>query len=221
MPVVFSEVVEAVELVLGAAGRVVRSTMRLHSDDCTPQYVLRVSLCGVTEIEETISEMYARIIALLALKGGEHCHANPDHLPFIAGRIALTVEAALQASISSHAVWVDLCEKCEQPLEVVLDVRPASSESVSEFSGGLGGSGGWFGAGGGGGGVGLLNGGAGGEGADGALLIFQIAEDNSLLDIDAFVTTGSFLWTRRPDVDRIEVVAIGGGGGGASGGRLI
>lgn len=186
-----------------------------------PEYRLRVSHCGILEINQSIPEMHARIIALLAFEGGKHCRSHPEHFQFIMERIAITVEAALQFHISSHAAWLRLCSENTQPLEIHVEAITSIPPGADEFSGGTGGNGGWFGAGGGGGGGGLFNGGAGGDGAAGALLILQIAADGSLLDIDAFVTPGSFLFTRRSDIDSVTVIAIGGGGGGASGGPSV
>ncbi|WP_156670015.1 hypothetical protein [Mycobacterium sp. E3305] len=173
------------------------------------------------EIDEAISKMYARIIALLALAGGTHCRDHPEHLPFIMGTIARTIEAALQHNISSHCAWLDLCENYEQPFQIDLATITPHVESNDPFRGGRGGSGGWFGAGGGGGGFGLLNGGEGGPGADGAVFIFQIAEDNSPVDVDVFVTPGTSEAAIRPDAHTLEIVCVGGGGGGAAGGRWI
>jgi hypothetical protein len=196
--------------------------MSSRTDEDAPRYRLRVTHCGVTEIDETISKMHARIIALLALAGGAHCRDNPEHLPFIMGTIARTIEAALQHDISSHCAWLDLCENDEQAIQVDLAaITTAHFTPTDPLGGGIGGSGGWFGAGGGGGGGGLLNSGAGGPGADGAVLTLQIAEDNSLLDVDAFVTPGTFEVDIRPGMHQIKIVAVGGGGGGAAGGRWI
>lgn len=195
--------------------------MSSSDDEDAPRYRLRVSHCGVVEIDETISKMHARIIALLALAGGTHCREHPHHLPFIMGTIARTIEAALQHDISSHCAWLDLCQNYEQPLQVDLAAITQHVESNGPFSGGAGGSGGWFGAGGGGGGGGLLDGGAGGPGADGAVFIFQIAEDDSPVDVDAFVIPGTSEMAIRPDAHTLEIVCVGGGGGGAAGGRWI
>jgi hypothetical protein len=196
--------------------------MSSRNDEGAPGYRLRVSHCGVTEIDETISKMHARIIALLALAGGTHCRDYPEHLPFIMGTIARTIEAALQHDNSSHCAWLDLCENFEQPIQVDLaTIAPPHFEPTDPFSGGTGGSGGWFGAGGGGGGFGMLNGGVGGPGADGAVLTLQIAEDNSLLDVDALVTPGTSELDIRPGMYEIRVIAVGGGGGGGAGGRWI
>lgn len=194
--------------------------MNSRDDGDAPRHRLRVSRCGIIEIDEAISKMHAQIIALLAIAGGTHCREHPEHLPFIMGTIARTIEAALQHDISSHCTWLDLCEKYEQPIQVDLAVIAPHSESPDPFRGGVGGSGGWFGAGGGGGGFGLLDGGAGGPGADGAVFIFQIAEDNSPVDVDAFVTPGTSEMAIRPDAHTFEIVCVGGGGG-AAGGRWI
>lgn len=195
------------------------------SDQDSPQYLLRVSHCGAMEIHEAISVLHGRVIAVLALEGEMHCRDFPEHISFIMGKIALEIEAALQHRITSHSRWLNLCDNCdseEQTIQVQLEVIPAAhSGTTNAFSGGIGGAGGLFGAGGGGGGAGLLDGGAGGFGADGAALVFQIAHDNSLLDIDAFVTPGTFDAALRPDAHRVKVVAIGGGGGGGSGGPSL
>jgi hypothetical protein len=195
--------------------------MNSRNDEDALRYRLQVSHCGVMEIDETISKMHARIIALLALAGGTHCRDHPEHLPFIMGTIARTIEAALQHDISSHCAWLDLCQNYEQPIQMDLEAIPPHSESTDPFRGGTGGTGGWFGAGGGGGGFGLLNGGAGGPGADGAVLTLQIAEDNSLLDIDALVIPGTSAVDIRPETHQIRIIAVGGGGGGGAGGRWI
>lgn len=188
----------------------------------TPIYRLQISHRGAIEIDETISEMHARIIALLTLAGGAHCKDHPDHLPFVMGTIARTIEAALQKNIPFHSAWLNLCENYEETIQVHLEaIRPVHSEPTGPSSGGVGGSGGWFGAGGGGGGAGLLYGGAGGPGADGAAFILQITEDNSPLDIDVLVTPGTSEVAIRPGAHRVEIVGVGGGGGGAGGGRWI
>lgn len=196
--------------------------MSSRNDEEAAEYRLRVSHLGVIEIDETISKMHARIIALLTLAGGTHCREHPAHLPFVMGTIARTIEAALQHDISSHCAWLDLCDHYEQPIQVDLGViTPPHLEPADPFSGGTGGSGGWFGAGGGGGGFGMLSGGAGGPGADGAVFALQFAEDNSPLDIDAFVTPGEFQFDIRPGMHKITIIAVGGGGGGGAGGRWI
>jgi hypothetical protein len=186
------------------------------------QYRLRVSRNEVIKIDEIISEMHARIIGLLALAGGKHCEKHPEHLSFIMATMARTIEAALQQHISSHSVWLNLCEDSEQAIQVDLEsIRPASSEPPDPSSGGTGGSGGWFGGGGGGGGTGLFYAGAGGAGADGAAFVLQIAEDNSPLDVDALVTPGTSDVDIRPGAHTFEIILVGGGGGGAAGGRWI
>src|SRR5277367_5992360 len=105
--------------------------MSSRKDEDAPSYRLRVSHCGVMEIDETISKMDARIIALLALAGGTHCRDHPEHLPFIMGTIARAIEAALQHDISSHCAWLDLCENYEQTIQVDLAViTPAHFEPI-------------------------------------------------------------------------------------------
>ncbi|MEV0761704.1 hypothetical protein [Nocardia sp. NPDC050435] len=182
------------------------------------RYRLQVLHLGRVEIDASIAEIHAQMIALLAVEGGKYCRRYPDHTFFLMGRILQTVEASLQGDVSAHSQWLRLCESYQQTIQIELEavVTPAE-DSIDQFSGGAGGNGGWFGAGGGGGGTGLLNGGVGGSGAAGAMLIFQVGGDGSLLDIDAFVVPGSFLWSRRSDTKEVRVIAIGGGGGGGGG----
>lgn len=188
-----------------------------------PEYRLVVSHRGITEIDTSISEMHAQVIALIAIVGGDYCQKNPQHVPFVMGTIARTIEEAMQLDLSAHATWLDLCENYEETIRVDLKALTSSiySEPVNPFTGGIGGCGRWFGAGGGGGGPGLFEGGAGGPGAGGAGFLFHIADDDSGVDINALVTPQTSQTRIWPDSQRIEVVAIGGGGAGGPGGCLI
>lgn len=138
------------------------------------------------------------------------------------GRIAETVEASLQCRPSAHRKWTDLYSNHAPTLAVQLDVSEAGEPTAADaHSGGIGGNGRLFGAGGGGGGPGLLVGGAGGFGADGAAMVFQVASDWSLIDIETFVSPGSSTHDVRPDAYALKVILIGGGGGGGLGGHLV
>jgi hypothetical protein len=186
------------------------------------EYILRVSQDGEMRIQEVISVMHGRVITLLAVEGAKHCVEFPGHREFLMGRIALEIEAALQPKISSHSEWLALCDTAGEVIQVELQVIwNTQGAMVDVFAGGIGGAGAMFGAGGGGGGAGLLIGGAGGCGAAGAAILFHIAHDSSLLDIDAFVTPGKFEAAVRPDTHSIKVALVGGGGGGGSGAPLV
>lgn len=204
-------------------GRGSGSAMKASAGEELPRYRLRVSHRGIVEIDTTISEIHTRVIALIAVAGGQHSRNHPQHLPYIMGTIARTVEEALQSNVAAHSKWVTLCDNYEEPLQVNLEVGASStcSEVIDPFSGGIGGSGGLFGAGGGGGGFGLFEGGAGGPGAPGAGYLFQIADDDTGVDINALVTPGTSEVRIWPSTQRIEVLAVGGGGGGGAGRSLI
>lgn len=197
--------------------------MKARAREEPPRYRLRVSHCGNSEIEAMISEMHARVIALIAVAGGQHSRKHPQHLPYIMGTIARTIEEALQPNVAAHSRWLSLRENYNETFQVTLEAGASSTclEAIDPFSGGMGGSGGLFGAGGGGGGFGLFEGGAGGPGAPGAGFLFQIAEDDTGVDINALVTPGASEVRIWPSTQRIEIVAVGGGGGGGAGGPLI
>jgi hypothetical protein len=173
---------------------------------------LRVSRDHVA-VEAEISLLHARVIMLLASIGAEHCLQEPSHDPVVHGRLAQTIEGALQQTPSAHVVWLRLCERTELPIQVDvmgLDAR----DGASWDDGGDGGDGAWPGGGGGGGGV---SSGTGGSGGDGALVMFHLAEDGTLVDVEALVMSGTSTWTCPEGVVRAKLVGCGGGGGGGGG----
>lgn len=185
-----------------------------------PNPKLRILQGGTVIIDTSVSELHARSIALLAWQGGIHCSAYPGDWPVVMGRIALTIEAALQDDIAAHTAWLRLCETCESLLQVELHGSGSfTPEADGSFSGGAGGDACWFGGGGGGGGDGIRIGGPGGDGAAGGLVIFMFAEDGALIDVDVYVMPGSSQWIMPAGVHRLKLFAMGGGGGGAGGRR--
>ena len=186
----------------------------------TMLHSLRVSHRGTVLIDTQISQLHARTIALIAWTGGEHVRQFPIHAPVVIARLILTIEASLQEAPSAHRVWCSLVESSGDD-SIDVDVRGVSGRpgSAGHQGGGGGGSAAWpsGGGGGGGAGAGLERGGPGGDGADGAIVIFQVAADEGLLDVDAIVTPGSGTWHRRADTRYLKVIAFGAGGGGAAG----
>jgi hypothetical protein len=49
------------------------------------------------------------------------------------------------------------------------------------------------------------------------LVIFQYSSDRRIIDVEAFVTPGSFTWICPKGVELVDVIAVGGGGGGGGG----
>jgi len=134
------------------------------------------------------------------------------------GRIAFTIEDALQENLACHAAWVRLCAKQTNiPVDVQVTGLSGTSgaDAPREGIGGDGGKGAWPGGGGGGGGAGPNDTGVGGEGADGAIVLFEYSRDGQLVDVEAFVTPGAFKWICPHGVEFVKVIAIGGGGGGS------
>ena len=182
-------------------------------------HTLRVSRASHLIFESSISELYAKIIALLGWAVALHTAEVPADAPVLMGRIMLTIEDSLQENAAWHAAWMDLCAKRgATPIEVEvtgLSARPGGNAADAEVGGG-GGTGAWPGGGGGGGGAGPCGGPPGGNGADGALVIFEYSSDRRIIDVEAFVTPGASQWICPKGVELIDVIAIGGGGGGGS-----
>jgi hypothetical protein len=170
-------------------------------------------------VEAEISLVHARVIMLLSTIGAEHCLHEPAHAPVVHARLVQTIEGALQQTPRAHGVWLRLCERPEHPIRIDvmgLDAR----DGASRDAGGDGGDGAWPGGGGGGGGGGALSG-TGGSGGEGALVIFHLAEDGTLVDVEALVMAGTSTWTCPEGVVRVKLVGCGGGGGGGGGAALL
>lgn len=170
-------------------------------------HTLRVSRASHLIFESSISELYAKIIALLGWAVALHTAEVPADAPVLMGRIMLTIEDSLQENAAWHAAWMDLCAKRgATPIEVEvtgLSARPGGNAADAEVGGG-------------GGGAGPCGGPPGGNGADGALVIFEYSSDRRIIDVEAFVTPGASQWICPKGVELIDVIAIGGGGGGGS-----
>jgi len=164
-------------------------------------------------VEAPLSPLHARVIALLSRLGAEHCSDAPDDAPVVRARLAQVIEGALQRTPTAHRAWQRLCERPDRPIDI--EITLSAKEGISETTGGGGGGVGAFPGGGGGGGGG---GGPGGAGGDGAMVLFLLAADDRLVDVEAFVTPGTSSWTCPEGVVRVKLVGCGGGGGGAGGG---
>jgi hypothetical protein len=187
------------------------------------RYELKVSRDGDLIFVAPITEMYAKIIALLGWAIPRRLSTFPQDAPILMGRMILTIEDAIQET-ELHSIWIALCAECGvAPIDVeVLGLSASAGKCFAHLDvGGGGGDGGWPAGGGGGGGGGLTVGGPGGSGAGGALVIFQRSSFGALVDVDVLVTPGEFNWVCPMGVEYVDTILIAGGGAGGSYGPVL
>lgn len=184
-------------------------------------YFLRVSQGGHLVFMASISELYARSLALLSMVLSKHLEEEPSHAPVLLGRVVLTVEDALQTNNLAHKAWTDLYATGHSvPVELeIIGLKTYAETGLGSGVGGAGGEGAWPGGGGGGGGNGEEAGGAGGGGGGGALALLVFDEEGNIFDVEVFVTEGSSNWVCQAGMHKVKAILIGGGGGGGNGGQ--
>ena len=183
-------------------------------------YGLRVARAGTIVLEVAVSKMYARSIALVVLVGAEHCAERPTHATAFHSVLARLIEASLQDTPQAHRAWTTLLTSSDrEPVDVqLIDLGGANGAAAQTATmGGAGGGGAWPAGGGGGGGAGLVEAADGGDGANGAIAILHFDPNDDLVDIEAFVTPGSFQYPRPAHTTKIKVCVWGAGGGGGGG----
>ncbi|MGV3525425.1 MAG: hypothetical protein ACO1RX_14435 [Candidatus Sericytochromatia bacterium] len=171
--------------------------------------------------ETHIEAFHARVISLLAQQIGTYVAERPQDESAYIARLVQAIEDSLISLPKALSAWRNLCEHSDfKPINVsILGMSGESGASAIDiFSGGSGGSGAWPGGGGGGGGAGLFarNGAKGGEGSDGAILVFEYDHNDSLVDIQVFVTPGTFTWARPIWLGGLKVICMGAGGNGGN-----